>query len=218
MSSSENQPSAQEQPKADTTHTAGIEQNNRNTEPLAENYDPVANNIVKNHIIASMALGLVPVAVFDLAALTATQMSMLRSLSEHFDVDFEDGDIKPLLMSLVGGSLPVLGVLGFSSVIKLIPGVGTLVGSASLSMTAGAVTYAVGQVFIMHFQAGGTLQDFEPRQAREFFKREVAAGRAFVQTMREELQELKQAKQAQAGTADTADNTADKDKHATPGT
>ena len=154
--------------------------------------DPLASNIIKNHIIASITLGLVPVPLFDLAALTATQMSMLRSLCAHYAVEFDDGDSKPLLMALVSGSLPVLGVVGLSSIVKLIPGVGSLAGSASLGITAGAVTYAVGQVFSLHFQAGGNLQDFDPRQARAFFKRELTAGKAFVQTMKDELKELRQ--------------------------
>lgn len=153
-----------------------------------------ANNIVKNHIIASISLGLVPVPLFDLAALTAVQMNLLRSLSEHYGVAFDDSSSRPLLTALVGGSLPVLGIVGLSSLTKLIPGVGSLVGSASLGVTAGAVTYAVGQVFIMHFEAGGNLENFEPKQAKAFFEREFTAGKAFVQSIREELKAAKESK------------------------
>lgn len=152
-----------------------------------EVFDIEANNIVKNHIIASMAMGLVPVPLFDLAALVTTQMNMLRSLSEHYGVPFDDSDSKSLVTSLVSGSLPVLGVVGLSSFAKLIPGVGTLVGSASLSISAGAVTYAVGQTFIMHYEAGGTLENFEPKQAQAFFKREFDKGKSFVQEIRDEI-------------------------------
>ncbi|MGB3918581.1 DUF697 domain-containing protein [Thiothrix litoralis] len=151
--------------------------------------DIAANNIVKNHMIASIALGLVPVPLFDLAALITTQMNLLRSLSEHYGVGFDDSSSRPLMISLIGGSLPVLGVLGLSSFAKLIPGVGTLIGSASLSISAGAVTYAVGQTFIMHFEAGGTLDDFEPKQAQAFFKREFDKGKAFVKEVRDELKD-----------------------------
>ncbi len=158
---------------------------------IDEAQEVAANGIVKNHIIASIALGLVPVPLFDLAALTATQMSMLRNLSDHYGVSFEESNSKALLTSLVGGSLPVLGAVGFSSLIKLIPGIGTLGGSASLSIVAGAVTYAIGQTFIMHFEAGGTFEDFDPKQAREFFKREVDNGKEFVQSMRDELDAMK---------------------------
>lgn len=164
-----------------------------------------AKSIVKNHVIASLTLGLVPVPLFDLAALTATQMNMLRSLSEHYGVEFDDTNSKSLITSLIGGSLPVLGVVGLSSLVKAIPGVGSLVGSASLSITAGAVTYAVGQVFIMHFEEGGTFEDFDAKRARDFFKRELEAGKLFVQALKEEI---KQAKEAPEET--TQDNATEK--------
>lgn len=153
-----------------------------------------ANNIVKNHIIASITLGLIPAPLVDLSALTMTQTNMLRSLSEHYELPFNDMDSKSLITSLIGGSLPVIGILGLSSFAKLIPGIGTLVGSASLSITAGAVTYAVGQVFIMHFEQGGSLEDFDAKQAKTYFEREFKAGKSFVKAMRDELKTTKEEK------------------------
>ena len=153
-----------------------------------------ANNIVKNHIIASITLGLIPAPLVDLSALTMTQTNMLRSLSEHYQLPFNDMDSKSLITSLVGGSLPVIGVLGLSSFAKLIPGIGTLVGSASLSITAGAVTYAVGQVYIMHFEQGGSLEDFDAKQAKAYFEREFKAGKSFVKGMYNELKATKEEK------------------------
>ncbi len=153
-----------------------------------------AHNIVKNHIIASLTLGLVPVPLFDLTALTMTQTNMLSSLSAHYNQPFNDMDGKALITSLVGGSLPVIGVLGLSSFAKLVPGVGTLIGSASLSITAGAVTYAVGQVFIMHFEEGGTLEDFDAKRAKAYFEREFNAGKSFVKEMRDELKMVREEK------------------------
>lgn len=151
----------------------------------------VANGIVKNHIIASVTLGLVPIPLFDLAALTTTQINMLRSLSEHYEVPPADTDVTSLVTSLIAGSLPVLGVIGLSSFAKLIPGIGSLAGSASLSISAGAVTYAVGQTFIMHFEEGGTLEDFKPKQAQKFFQRQFEVGKSFVKDIRNELNEMK---------------------------
>lgn len=152
-------------------------------EDLVNNVE--ANSIVKNHIIASMTLGLVPVPLFDLAALTMTQMNMLRSLSEHYEVEFDDMSSKSLVTSLISGSLPVMGVLGLSSVTKLIPGIGTLAGSASLSLMAGSVTYAVGKIFIQHFEEGGTLEDFEAKKVQVYFQQELKNGKEFVKSLKE---------------------------------
>ncbi len=153
----------------------------------AEAQEVIANGIVKNHIIASMTLGLVPVPFFDLAALSVTQMNMLGSLGRFYGVPSDETNLRSLLTSLAGGAIPVLSVVGLSSFAKIIPGIGTLAGSASVSVLAGAVTYAVGQVFIMHFEKGGTLEDFDPKQAQAFFKREIATGKTFVANLRDEL-------------------------------
>jgi len=157
----------------------------------AENHHIAANGIVKNHIIASLALGLVPLPLFDIAALTATQMNMIRGLSEHYEVPFDDSNIRSMLTSLIGGAVPVLSVVGLGSVAKIIPGFGTLAGGASVSVLAGAITYATGQVFILHYDEGGTLDDFDVKRAQAFFKQEIESGKAFVTSLKDELAELK---------------------------
>ncbi|MBK8452737.1 MAG: DUF697 domain-containing protein [Thiofilum sp.] len=146
-----------------------------------------ANNIVKNHIIASITLGLVPIPLFDLTALTTTQVSMLHSLSAHYQQPFKDRNMKALITALIGGSLPVASIMGLSSFTKLIPGIGSLVGSASLGVAAGATTYAIGQTFIKHFEAGGTIDSFEPKQAKVFFEEKFQEGKAFVKRLKEEV-------------------------------
>src|SRR5262249_52323614 len=62
------------------------------------------------------------------------------------------------------------------SAAKMIPFVGPLVGGLSMPLFSGAATYAIGQVFIQHFETGGTLLDFEPEKVREHFRREFAEG------------------------------------------
>jgi len=158
-------------------------QNNEN----ANSIKIEADNIVKNHVITSITVGLTPIPLFDLAALSMTQMSLLRRLSELYDVSFNDTDGKSLITSLIGGSLPVIGIIGLSSFAKLIPGIGSLAGSASLSLSAGTVSYAVGQVFIMHFEQGGTLNDFDAKQAKAFFKRELEKGKVYIKTVKDEI-------------------------------
>ena len=63
--------------------------------------------------------------------------------------------------ALAGGSLAVLG-----TVIKLIPIVGTAVGMAVSSGFAYALTQAVGKVFVLHYETGGSLLNFEPEKVR----------------------------------------------------
>lgn len=142
-----------------------------------QNSHVVAQNIVKTHLIAGMALGLLPIPLFDIASLTGTQLSLLRSLSQHYGVDFDEKKGKVILTSLVSGSLPVLTVLSLSSLSKAIPGFGTLGGGISMTVLVGAVVYATGQVFIRHFEAGGTFEDFKSKHWQAYFKKQVEEGR-----------------------------------------
>lgn len=63
------------------------------------------------------------------------------------------------------------------SMLKLIPGVGSLLGGTSMAVLGSASTYAVGKVFQQHFEEGGTLENFNPQQARQQFEAELEKGK-----------------------------------------
>ncbi|MGB0848729.1 MAG: DUF697 domain-containing protein [Thiolinea sp.] len=139
-----------------------------------------AQNIVKTHMVAGAALALLPVPIFDLAALSGTQLNLLRSLCRHYDVNFDEQRGKALLTSLISGSLPLLTVMGLSSFARLLPGIGTIGGSISMTVFSSAFIYATGQVFIHHFEYGGTLENFDGKHWRKFFKKKFAERKALV--------------------------------------
>ncbi|CAA6809539.1 MAG: Unknown protein, partial [uncultured Thiotrichaceae bacterium] len=139
-----------------------------------------AQNTVKTHMMAGMSLALLPAPLFDIAALSGTQLSLLRSLSIQYDVDFDEQIGKTVVTSLVSGSLPVLTVIGLSSFAKIIPGIGTISGGISMTAIAGALIYATGQVFIRHFESGGTIQNFDARHWKNFFREQLEEGKTLV--------------------------------------
>lgn len=138
-----------------------------------QNRHDVAQSIVKTHMIAGTSLALLPVPIFDLAALTGTQLSLLRSLSKHFDVDFDEQKGKALLTSLVSGAVPLLTVVGLSSFAKLIPGIGSIGGGISMTVLTSTLVYATGQVFIRHFEQGGTLENFQSKHWKSYFAQKL---------------------------------------------
>jgi len=138
-----------------------------------------AQRIVKNHVLSGSAIGLIPFPFVDTFALSANQINMTLHLSEHYKLDFDKKRAKIILIALVSGSLPTFTVLGLSSVVKLIPGIGTLGGNASLSILGGAITYATGQSFVKHFEAGGTLHNFHARNYVDFFKQKLKEGQQY---------------------------------------
>ena len=49
-----------------------------------------------------------------------------------------------------------------------------MVGSLTMPIYSAGATYVIGQVFMKHFDSGGTLLDFNPPDYREFIKTQQA--------------------------------------------
>jgi uncharacterized protein (DUF697 family) len=128
-----------------------------------------ADKILRNHIIGSMGVGLIPIPLLDFVALTGIQLNMLRRLAKEYGVPFSKDKVKNTLVSLLGSGLTVSLSGGMFSLMKTVPIIGQ--GAAALSMPAlaGATTYAVGKVFIQHFASGGTFLDFDPEKVKDYY-------------------------------------------------
>jgi uncharacterized protein (DUF697 family) len=94
-------------------------------------------------------------------------------------------------VSLLAGAIPVTFAAGFASLIKLIPGVGTVAGSISMSVLAGGLTYAVGRVFVQHFESGGTFLDFDPAKVRGEFTKAFEQGKVYAKQLEPEARKAK---------------------------
>jgi len=149
------------------------------TERLAK-----ADALVKTYSKWAAAGGLVPVPMLDFAAVAAVQLRMLEKLSELYGVTFRENVGKELIATLVATALPYNVAAGtaisFSAFIRFVPIVGQLFGLAILPAFAGASTFALGRVFIKHFESGGTFLDFDLDAAKAGFASEVAEARGDV--------------------------------------
>jgi uncharacterized protein (DUF697 family) len=105
-------------------------------------------------------------------------------MSAYYKVPFARDQVKSVIAALMGGSLPATLSTTFASTIKLIPVVGQVLGSASMTIIGGASTYAVAQVFIRHFEAGGTFLTFDAEKARSYYQEMYNKGRTVVTKMR----------------------------------
>jgi uncharacterized protein (DUF697 family) len=147
-----------------------------------------AENRIKSHVMASMTLGLVPLPVFDVAALVGNHLAMTRALCDIYQVDCSATRIRSIVLSVLAGATPVLTVVGLSSGAKLIPGIGTLVGSGGVAVTAGAATYALGSVFTSHFEQGGDLLAPDIAALRARLRHELARGKEFAERLKQQLE------------------------------
>lgn len=144
-----------------------------------------ANSIVFDYTIVSMGVGFVPIPLADLAALTGVQFKMLHSLAKLYDIEFSQNLGKLLITSLMGGALPIT-MMKVMSLAKLIPGIGTVAGIAGVSLLGGSTTYAIGKVFVRHFESGGDFEDFDPQTFKKSFADELKAGKKIIAKLRKD--------------------------------
>ena len=132
-----------------------------------------AEAIVRRNVLWSLGAGVVPFPIFDAIAITGVQLKMLAELSELYKVEFTENIAKKVIGSLLSslGGVTIGSVVG-ASLSKFIPVVGTALGIVSVPLIGGASTHATGKVFVLHFEAGGTLLDFDPHKMRRYFKDE----------------------------------------------
>jgi uncharacterized protein (DUF697 family) len=128
--------------------------------------------IVKQYIPWAAGAGVLPLPGIDLVAIVGVQLRMLDALAKQYDVPFKEQAAKSIIATLMATVLENTVAGGIVSALKFVPVFGTLIGIAALPTLAAAGTYAVGKVFITHFEAGGTFLDFEPNKVRAHFRTE----------------------------------------------
>ncbi len=135
-----------------------------------EEKELAAKKVVKNYMWWSMGAGLIPVPFADLAAVSGVQLKMLKDMSDIYEIKFAENKGKSIISALLGSIVPnTLSAGNVGSLLKMVPVVGSVIGGLSMSLFSGAATYAIGKVFIQHFEAGGTFLDFNPATVKEYF-------------------------------------------------
>jgi uncharacterized protein (DUF697 family) len=116
----------------------------------------VAHSIVDRHVAYAAVGGVCPVPLLSVAGVTAVVVRMIKQLSSIYEVPFERDRMRSLVIGLVGGAAPTgLGATASSTLAVVAPGPG-LVGLAVSAVTAGALTRAIGMVFLENLEAGGS--------------------------------------------------------------
>ncbi|RME96181.1 MAG: DUF697 domain-containing protein [Bacteroidetes bacterium] len=148
-----------------------------------------ADTVIRNHVIWSMGASfLIPIPVADVFAVSALQLDMIRQLARVYDIDFAETQGKAIITSLTSSTLARAGA---RSLIKLVPGLGTVIGGVTVSIFNGASTYALGEVFKRHFDSGGTILDFDTERLRKVYKEKFEKGKKIAQEWQQEEQSAK---------------------------
>lgn len=153
------------------------------TLPALETRDAEAMAIVYRNMMWAGGAGVLPFPLFDLAAITGVQIKLVKELADFYGIAFMKNATKSIILSLLGTlTTGTLAVATAVAALKFVPVVGQLVALFALPGMSAAITYAVGRVFIQHFEAGGTILDLDPGAMKEYFRQEFEKGKALAKT------------------------------------
>jgi uncharacterized protein (DUF697 family) len=116
--------------------------------------------LVKNYALGAASLALLPFPLVDQVALFVLDVKMVHELCRLYDVSFKSNIARALIGSLLSGLTGSLMGQGLSTVAKTLPILGTL-SAGSFAVSSASITYALGTVFIKHFEADGTLLNID---------------------------------------------------------
>lgn len=130
-----------------------------------------ASAIISNKCKWSAAAGFIPVPYLDLAGLAAVQVKMVSELSEVYGKTVQQEAIKTTVATLLGtlATAGLVAPVAFTT-LKVVPGLGSIAGGVSMGALGAAATYAIGKVFVNHFEGGGTLANFDVDKVKDDLK------------------------------------------------
>ncbi len=150
-------------------------------EASVEGHYLAASKIISSAVKWSAAAGIVPIPVVDLIALATVQGKMVADLSSLYG-ERPSNEVARGLVAVLLGSIAPTGLTGalLGSGVKAMPVFGAILGAVSMAGFSSAATYAIGKIFVRHFEQGGTLANFSADAVAEDLKAEFskASGKA----------------------------------------
>ncbi len=132
--------------------------------------------LVRKFALASVGVGIFAGPLLDFVALTALLVLMIEKLAARYQRPFYPSLAKSLVAGLLASAFQVWAAYGVAaSLLKLVPLAGWGAFLLVSPAVAYAVTHAIGSLFIMHFESGGTLLDFDVQKMHEEFGRRYHA-------------------------------------------
>lgn len=107
-----------------------------------------ANKAVLGYTSSAFATGFTPVPVADAAILVPMQVAMIAHLTSIFGLPLDKALLSSIISAVIGtGGATFLGRTISSSLLKLIPGLGSTAGGAITGATAATITCALGYAY-----------------------------------------------------------------------
>ncbi|MBQ9597520.1 MAG: DUF697 domain-containing protein [Bacteroidales bacterium] len=104
--------------------------------------------IVKLHSKLAVGAAFIPVPGLDMAGSAASIWSMYIRINQKIGIPFKENVVKSLASGVATNLAGYLAVSGAGSLIKLIPGIGTVAGAVAMTAASYAATLASGWLYL----------------------------------------------------------------------
>lgn len=109
-----------------------------------------AQAVVAASVTTAAATGASPIPFSDAALLIPAQVAMLAGITAIFGIPIEKASLLAIISATIGtAGTTVLGKTVVSNLLKIIPGVGSVVGGVISGATAATLTAALGEAYII---------------------------------------------------------------------
>lgn len=134
-----------------------------------------AHKVVISAVTVASATGAVPIPFSDAALLVPAQITMMAGITACFGFQLEKATLTAVVSSTIGtAGATVLGKTIVSGILKCIPGAGSVAGGAISAATAGALTAALGEAYIIILtrisEGEMNIEDLTTRKGKEAMK------------------------------------------------
>lgn len=109
-----------------------------------------SQKVIATAVATSFGTGFAPIPFSDAAFLVPTQVGMIAGITVIFGMDISKSFLTSFVSATIGGAgATVLGRTIVSNLLKMIPGIGTGVGGMISGGTAGLLTTALGEAYLL---------------------------------------------------------------------
>lgn len=136
-----------------------------------------AERIVGHFALGSLSALLVPTLLGEWVLLPAIQLTLIHKLCKLYGQKFVVNAAKAKIGIFLSWLLVLSTADSFGIILQHIPIIGTSWRRISTALIGSASTYAIGKVFILHFESGGTLLSLDPETIRNYYFEQLEKAR-----------------------------------------
>lgn len=119
-----------------------------------------ALQIVNRYTLLAGGVGLIPTPFFYQVAVAGLLSKMLYDLSELYGTSLSKQKNKAIVAAVLGGAHSEwITVYLSGNMKKILPGIAAIGNTVARPVVAAGVTYAVGKLFVQHFESGAWLKE-----------------------------------------------------------